>query len=113
MYQKLAKIISVISILLQLVPIWWQLVFFSIVFSFSETIIMMHLGKIMTNIIGLFLVCVPFSILIYIAYRSMMISFKTPEAKKWQLVSVIIMNSFISAIVMYFIVTMGLWLTFT
>lgn len=113
MYQKLAKIVSIISILLQLVPIWWQLVFFSIVFSLGETIVMMDLGTTMTNIIGLLLVCVPFSILIYIAYRSIIISFKTSEAKKWQLVSVIIMNSLISAIVIYFIVTMGPRLTFT
>lgn len=113
MLKKVAKIISVLSILLQLFPIWWQLIFFFIAFTFGEVIAMMYLGAFFTNLLQLLVVVPPFAILIYCAFRSIKISFFESNVKDWQYKFVITLNLLIIFAVLTLIATMGPIMKFT
>jgi hypothetical protein len=112
MLKKVAKIVSVLSALLQLFPIWWQLIFFFIAFTFGEVIAMMDLGDFFKNFLRLLVVVIPFAVLVYCAFRSIKISFFEKNVKDWQYKFVITLNLLIIFAVLRFIATMGLMLKF-
>ncbi len=112
MYKKIAKIISIAAILLQLVPIWWQFIFYFIVFTFGESIEMLYLETWLKALLQILVLSIPFAILIYVAVRSILISFKKDSAKNWQYISVIMVNILIIIGVLCLIATNGFTLKF-